>query len=359
MIRRNAERQQRQAAGVDADQDEVRPQAPTLPDDFEPFAPEQKETIADYTEAFQLYSRALHSATTTIDSSGFETWRRLHVTYDQGEKAQQLGTLSRIMKPTWNNVTQSPNEFSQHFQNWRDKIFNYQTTVQTEIATSMKMALLMQYIQGDIRSHLLLTESLATANFDDAATKVENYYRNVYIYIDNNSAGGIQAFKGKCYKGKGKDKKGKGDYNQQKGKGYLTDHQQYPQHTYQKGKGKGKYGQRPSSSKGKGYNCYNNYNRPKGSYDNNRKGVGKGSKGNHQTATFHRYHHTKARDQQKENEPTSCATTAENPDTHLTNAGGKDKSTTLINHNLSGQYQMTISLNNYNRCLNTPQPPQQ
>eukprot|EP00971_Amphidinium_carterae_P042604 837694-Amphidinium_carterae.2 len=91
------------------------------------------------------------------------------------------------MKPTWNNVTQSPSEFIRHFQNWRDEIFNYKTTMQTEIATSMKMALLMQYIQGDIRSRLLLTQNLATANFDDAAAKVEDYYRNVYI--DNNNGG--------------------------------------------------------------------------------------------------------------------------------------------------------------------------
>eukprot|EP00971_Amphidinium_carterae_P202401 4016026-Amphidinium_carterae.1 len=60
------------------------------------------------------------------------------------------------------------------------------------------MAFLVQYIQGDIRSHLLLTQNLATANFDDAATKVEDYYRNVYI--DNNNPGGIQAFKGKPWK---------------------------------------------------------------------------------------------------------------------------------------------------------------
>eukprot|EP00971_Amphidinium_carterae_P131150 2597852-Amphidinium_carterae.1 len=53
------------------------------------------------------------------------------------------------------------------------------------------MALLMQNIQGDIRSHLLLTENIATTNFDNAATKVEDYYRNVYI--DNNNPGGIQA----------------------------------------------------------------------------------------------------------------------------------------------------------------------
>eukprot|EP00971_Amphidinium_carterae_P126392 2503983-Amphidinium_carterae.1 len=147
------------------------------------------------------------------------------------------------------------------------------------------MALLTQDIQGDIRSHVLLTQNLATANFDDAATKVEDYYRNVYI--DNDNPGGIQAFKGgKPWKGKGKDKdkKGKSDYyNQQKEKG--SEYQQ-PQQPYQpwKGKGKGgKYGQRPyySKSKGKrrGYNNYTNYSRPKGSYYNYRKGNGKG-KGN-------------------------------------------------------------------------------
>eukprot|EP00971_Amphidinium_carterae_P107594 2130790-Amphidinium_carterae.1 len=65
-----------------------------------------------FTEAFNHYSRALQYTLTKVtkgepyrfvvqcnhnNSSGFETWRRLNMTYDQGEKAQQLGTLSRIM----------------------------------------------------------------------------------------------------------------------------------------------------------------------------------------------------------------------------------------------------------------------
>eukprot|EP00971_Amphidinium_carterae_P083217 1646863-Amphidinium_carterae.1 len=49
---------------------------------------------------------------------------RLHFTYDQGEKAQHLAQLARIMKPAWNNTTQSPNEFIKTFQNWRDEIYN-------------------------------------------------------------------------------------------------------------------------------------------------------------------------------------------------------------------------------------------
>eukprot|EP00971_Amphidinium_carterae_P034774 684572-Amphidinium_carterae.1 len=102
----------------------------------------------------------------------------MHVTYDQGEKAQQLNLLSRIMKPTWNNVSQAPGEFIRQFQYWRDEIYNYENKVSTEIAPSMRMAVLMQHIQGDIRSHLLLTENLATPNYEDAAKKVEEYYRN-------------------------------------------------------------------------------------------------------------------------------------------------------------------------------------
>eukprot|EP00971_Amphidinium_carterae_P188872 3749507-Amphidinium_carterae.1 len=102
----------------------------------------------------------------------------------------------------------------------------------------MKMTLLIQHIQGDIKSYLLLHVNLATADFEDAATKVEDYYRNVYI--DNNNGGGIQALgkpKGGKYGGKPyyqkRKGKGKGNYNydyQPKG-GYYN---------YKKSKGKGK-----------------------------------------------------------------------------------------------------------------------
>eukprot|EP00971_Amphidinium_carterae_P298491 5930672-Amphidinium_carterae.1 len=182
------------------------------------------------------------------------------------------------MKPTWNNVTQSPSEFIRHFQNWRDEIFNYENTVQT------------------------LTQNLATANFDDAAMKVEDYYRNVYI--DNR-----------------KDDKGKGDYNQGKGEGYSTDYQPHQPQPYQKGKGKGKYNSKGRGTGYKGYNNYSNYSRPKGSYYNYRKGKGKGSKGKPSNNNIPPMPPYKERDHQKENEPTSCATTMENPGTIPTNAG--------------------------------------
>eukprot|EP00971_Amphidinium_carterae_P025791 508890-Amphidinium_carterae.2 len=108
------------------------------------------------------------------NSSGFETWRRLHVTYDQGEKAQQLQTLSKRLRLTWNNVTQHPSEFIRQFQNWRDEVNNYENVTQTDLSDSMKMTLLLENIQGDIKSHLLLNTNLASPNFNQAATLVED-----------------------------------------------------------------------------------------------------------------------------------------------------------------------------------------
>eukprot|EP00971_Amphidinium_carterae_P095165 1882706-Amphidinium_carterae.2 len=79
------------------------------------------------------------------------------------------------MRPTWNNVTQAPGEFIRQFQN-----------------------------QGDIRSHLLLTENSAKPNFLDAAKKVEEYYRNVYV---DNNFGGVHGLKGNITKEKTKREK--------------------------------------------------------------------------------------------------------------------------------------------------------
>eukprot|EP00971_Amphidinium_carterae_P104998 2079048-Amphidinium_carterae.1 len=81
------------------------------------------------------------------------------------------------MKPTWNNVTQQPNEFIKTFQTWRDEIYNYEQSV-TDLPGEMKMTLLIQNIQGDIKSHMLMNCNLSTANFDDSCTRVEDYYRN-------------------------------------------------------------------------------------------------------------------------------------------------------------------------------------
>eukprot|EP00971_Amphidinium_carterae_P304041 6042083-Amphidinium_carterae.1 len=78
------------------------------------------------------------------------------------------------MNPTWNNAQQQPGDFIKNFQNWRDEIYNYENSA-TEIDSSMKLALLLRQIQGDIKSYLLLNANLAKADFDDIATKVEEY----------------------------------------------------------------------------------------------------------------------------------------------------------------------------------------
>eukprot|EP00971_Amphidinium_carterae_P064161 1270156-Amphidinium_carterae.1 len=218
------------------------------------------------------------------------------------------------------------------------------TTVQSEIAVSMKMALLTQHIQGDTRSHLLLTENLATPNFEDAARKVEEYYRNVYV---DNNFGGVNGMEAKYNKCKGKDKKCKGDYRDYsqtgKGKGYAYDYQ-----NYQKAKSKGKYTSRPYSVKGKGksYKGYtSNYSRPKGSYNNygRGRGKGKGAKGKSsyydvpQLPSQNKGKLQKDQDNQKEKVPTLCATTVANKDIGATSFGGKDKHTSWINHHRFGQ----------------------
>eukprot|EP00971_Amphidinium_carterae_P006414 126603-Amphidinium_carterae.1 len=131
ILRRNAEKARRREAGDDGVQvDEAVPPFPKVPDTFQPFTEEPRAKIEQFTEAFNHYSRALQYTLTKVtkgapyrfvvqcnhnNSSGFGTWRRLHMTYDQGEKAQQLGTLSRIMNPTWNNAQQQPAEFIKNF----------------------------------------------------------------------------------------------------------------------------------------------------------------------------------------------------------------------------------------------------
>eukprot|EP00971_Amphidinium_carterae_P020064 395380-Amphidinium_carterae.1 len=172
--------------------------------------------IKEYNDAFLSYSKVLQYTLTKVtkgeplrvviqcnqnNASGFETWRRLHVTYDQGEKAQQLQTLSRVLKPTWNNTTQQPSQFMRQFQNWRDEIYNNKNSTNSDIPQSMKMAMLLQNIQGDTKSHLLLTTNMSTPDFHGAATTVEDYYR-----IDNNYSAGTHGVKGKYHKGKGKNK---------------------------------------------------------------------------------------------------------------------------------------------------------
>eukprot|EP00971_Amphidinium_carterae_P349790 6491226-Amphidinium_carterae.1 len=174
--RRNVElaRRRREDGPDGVPADEVAPPTLELPKGYNPFTDEQQKTIDNFTEAFNHYSRVLQYILTKVtkgepykfvvqcnhnNANRFETWRRLHVTYDQGEKAQHLAQLARIMKPTWNNSTQSPTEFIKTFQNWRDEIYNYEQSV-TELPTSMKMTLLIQSIQGDIKSWLLMNTDL-------------------------------------------------------------------------------------------------------------------------------------------------------------------------------------------------------
>eukprot|EP00971_Amphidinium_carterae_P141264 2799001-Amphidinium_carterae.2 len=195
-VRRNAERATHRAQGETTDADEVLPPLPTLEADYDPFTPEQRETITAYTER-SLSSLQQSSTCNHNNASGFETWGRLHLTYDQGEKEQQLNVLAAI-------ISESPETYVEQRITITRRIYSTVSELERRDLqlriystdrnrTSMKMALLMQHIQGDIRSHLLQTEDLARPNFEDAAKKVEEYYRNVYA--DNNN-GGVNGMKG-------------------------------------------------------------------------------------------------------------------------------------------------------------------
>eukprot|EP00971_Amphidinium_carterae_P110440 2187902-Amphidinium_carterae.2 len=58
-IRKNASRAAHRLQGDTVEADEVLPPVPTLPDDYDLFSPEQRESINAYTEAFHHHSRAL------------------------------------------------------------------------------------------------------------------------------------------------------------------------------------------------------------------------------------------------------------------------------------------------------------
>eukprot|EP00971_Amphidinium_carterae_P088479 1750606-Amphidinium_carterae.3 len=95
----------------------------------------------------------------------------------------------------WNNNTQQPNEFVRQVNHWRDEIANYEENTSTTIADAIKTSMLVNRLQGEVRSHLLLTSDLSTPDFDKDAKTVEDYYRNVYI--DKELTSGANAFKGK------------------------------------------------------------------------------------------------------------------------------------------------------------------
>eukprot|EP00971_Amphidinium_carterae_P126609 2508542-Amphidinium_carterae.1 len=211
------------------------------------------------------------------------------------------------------------------------------------------MALLLQNMQGDIKSHLLLNTDMANPNFEEPATKVEEYYRNVYI--DNNYSKGVHGLKGKYGKGKDKGKKGKCDYNNTpKGKGYTDN---YPPH--QKGNFKEKkstaHDHTTSKEEEKAEGNYNNYNKGRGK--------AKDQRTSQRLTTFHHFHRAKEKNQpkKKEREPTSFATTVENRDTRQTSVGGKDQSTASINQHHYGRFQTTYSLNAYDNCHLHDEPP--
>eukprot|EP00971_Amphidinium_carterae_P343881 6483932-Amphidinium_carterae.1 len=104
-LQRNAQKKTRRARNETTSDDEVLPQAPDLPEDYEPLNEDERNMISAYKEAFYYSIRVLqytlNKATKSephrfvlqcnrTNSSRFETWRQLHATHDQGEKAQQL-----------------------------------------------------------------------------------------------------------------------------------------------------------------------------------------------------------------------------------------------------------------------------
>eukprot|EP00971_Amphidinium_carterae_P296916 5898565-Amphidinium_carterae.1 len=109
ILQRNEQRRERREQGErGVEPGGALPPTPEVPDTFEPFTDDERKTINEYHDAFLYYSKVLQCTLNKStkrepyrfaiqckqnNSSGFETWRRLHVTCGQGEKAQQLQTL--------------------------------------------------------------------------------------------------------------------------------------------------------------------------------------------------------------------------------------------------------------------------
>eukprot|EP00971_Amphidinium_carterae_P236610 4696022-Amphidinium_carterae.2 len=318
IVRRNAAKTQRRAQGETVEADEVMPPVPTLPDDYDPFTPDQREIIAAYTEAFKFhqYSRALQYTLTKVmkgkphrfvlqcnhnNASGFETWRRMHVTYDQVEKAQQLNLLWTIMKPTRNNISQAPGESIRQFQKWRDEIYNIENT---ESTTKEKE-----------RSRRAEKITATTTQAKEKAIRVTTRTTRKANQKENAHHDPTTS--------KGKEKATKAT---QATTVTTVDRKEVPTAEDEAEE--------------------------------------KDQKANNPATTFHQYHHrTRAKVQhyqkEKEKGTTLFATSVAGQDTQATNVGGKDKHTTLINHHQFGQYPTTANRNNCNNCLHNPQPLQQ
>eukprot|EP00971_Amphidinium_carterae_P005004 100319-Amphidinium_carterae.1 len=126
----------------------------------------------------------------------------------------------------------------------------------------MKMTLLIQNIQGDIKSHMLMNYKLSTSNFDESCTRVEDYYRNVYIDNNGGQIAGLQKPKKKPWPPWGKQpwQNGKGKYGDDYGKDKGGKDKGGKDKGYGKGKGKGKGYGKPWKGNGKGDKGYYNYN---------------------------------------------------------------------------------------------------
>eukprot|EP00971_Amphidinium_carterae_P242161 4808428-Amphidinium_carterae.1 len=320
-MRRSKSRREQGERGFE----DVIPQAREVPDSCEPFTQEQRKTINDYTESFHHYSKALYNSSYDANhnnSSGFETWRRLHITYDQRERAQQLNVLSRIMKPAWNNTTQQPCK----------------------------------------RIYTSILELAATSNRTSYSTRRRSYEGRGLLQTTGTST--LTTTTLLEYMGSKENTemaKGKGDYKTQnfltKGKGYTNNYTS--QH---KGKENGKYGSRPYQVKGKGF--HNNYSGPKGilSY-NYSKGKSKG-KGSKNKSTFDKIppppqNKGKGSTKGKGKGTNIICYYCGRPGHTSDKCWWKGPIYNIDQAQQYGHYQTTHQLNVYNNCLLSHQPQQQ
>eukprot|EP00971_Amphidinium_carterae_P156228 3097443-Amphidinium_carterae.1 len=202
------------------------------------------------------------------------------------------------MKPTWNNTTQTPSEFIKTFQNWRDEIDNYEQSV-AELPSQMKMTLLIQNIQGDIKSQEKERRKERITQREKAKTTNNNPGR-VTENLKEESTENLTMARVK-----------------EKEKVVTTATNNRKAATTEK-------------------------ERTKATEENQR--------GHHYRPTAQTTGKERKEEKEKEaNAQTSCATTVENRDIRATNAGGTDKFTISTKHNRFGQYRMTTQHNHYNK----------
>ena len=118
--------------------------------------------------------RALRIVQGVKGRNGYEAWRLLVREFEPKKASRKLGLLTNILKPAF-KPDQDVNKWRENYTKWLQDVDHYETTAETPLDPTIKIAVVIEHVPGDLQTHLQVNGASYENDFEKLHNMVASY----------------------------------------------------------------------------------------------------------------------------------------------------------------------------------------